>query len=57
MSDMSDKCRIKLSGVTIDYSVSKETATRDHTELVEKFKILERRGEVGGGTNYVLIGS
>ncbi len=37
--------------------VSKATATRDLTELLEKFKILERSGEVGAGTSYKLIGS
>ena len=37
--------------------VSKATATRDLTELIEKFKILERTGEVGAGTFYKLIGS
>ena len=37
--------------------VSKATATRDLTELSEKFKLLERYGEVGAGTSYKLIGS
>lgn len=37
--------------------VSKATATRDLTELIEKFNILERSGEVGAGTTYKLIGS
>ncbi len=37
--------------------VSKATATRDLTELIEKFKILERSGDVGAGTSYKLIGS
>ena len=37
--------------------VSKATATRDLTELNEKFKIIERSGEVGAGTSYKLIGS
>lgn len=37
--------------------VSKATATRDLTELVEKHKLLERTGEVGAGTTYKLIGS
>ncbi|HPJ01099.1 MAG TPA: ATP-binding protein, partial [Enterococcus sp.] len=32
--------------------VSKATATRDLTELNEKFKIIERSGEVGAGTSY-----
>lgn len=38
-------------------NVSKATATRDLTELTGKFMILARSGEVGAGTNYVLIGS
>jgi ATP-dependent DNA helicase RecG len=38
-------------------NVSKATATRDLSELVEKFKLLVRSGEVGAGTTYVLIGS
>ncbi|MFP4048163.1 MAG: hypothetical protein ACLFT4_10455 [Bacteroidales bacterium] len=37
--------------------VSKATATRDLTELVEKFNMLERIGDVGAGTLYQLIGS
>jgi ATP-dependent DNA helicase RecG len=38
-------------------NISEATATRDLTELVEKFKILERSGDIGAGTSYVLIGS
>lgn len=38
-------------------NVSKATATRDLTELVEKFNILKRTGEIGAGTSYALIGS
>ncbi len=37
--------------------VSKATATRDLTELIDKYKLLERFGEVGAGTLYKLIGS
>ncbi|MEQ9288558.1 MAG: ATP-binding protein [Cyclobacteriaceae bacterium] len=37
--------------------VSKATATRDLTELVEKYELLERKGDVGAGTSYKLIGS
>ena len=37
--------------------VSKATATRDLKELIDKFKLLERKGEVGAGTVYKLIGS
>jgi ATP-dependent DNA helicase RecG len=38
-------------------NVSKATATRDLTELTEKFKILKRSGVIGAGTTYQLIGS
>ena len=38
-------------------SVSKATSTRDLKELVDKFKILIRTGEVGSGTSYKFIGS
>ena len=38
-------------------NVSKATATRDLTELIEKFNLLERLGDVGAGTSYKLIGS
>jgi len=37
--------------------VSKATATRDLTELLENHKILKRTGNIGAGTNYILIGS
>lgn len=37
--------------------VSKATATRDLSELVEKYKLLSRTGDVGAGTSYILIGS
>jgi ATP-dependent DNA helicase RecG len=52
-----DNGKINNSGYQSLNNVSKATATRDLTELVEKFKILNRSGEVGAGTNYVLIGS
>ncbi len=38
-------------------NVSKATATRDLIELVEKYIILKKKGKVGAGTIYVLIGS
>jgi ATP-dependent DNA helicase RecG len=38
-------------------NVSKATTTRVLSELFLKFKILDRSGEFGAGTNYVLIGS
>ena len=38
-------------------NISKVTATRDLSELVEKYEILRRAGDIGAGTIYVLIGS
>jgi ATP-dependent DNA helicase RecG len=38
-------------------NVSKATATRDLTEMVEKFEILNKTGKTGIGTRYVLKGS
>jgi ATP-dependent DNA helicase RecG len=38
-------------------SVSKATATRDLTELVDDFQILKREGTTGAGTSYVIKGS
>jgi ATP-dependent DNA helicase RecG len=37
--------------------VSKVTAYRDLTELIEQYKLFERKGDVGAGTSYFLIGS
>jgi ATP-dependent DNA helicase RecG len=36
------------------FSVSKATATRDLTDLTEKFDILEKIGQTGAGTSYTL---
>lgn len=36
---------------------SKATATRDLTELVEKYNLFERIGDIGAGTVYKIIGS
>ena len=36
-------------------NTSKATATRDLTELTDKYKLLERFGDVGAGTIYRLI--
>ncbi len=36
------------------FGVSKATATRDLTELVEKYEIFEKVGQTGVGTNYIL---
>lgn len=41
----------KLNGV------SKVTAYRDLTELIEQYKLFERKGDIGAGTSYFLIGS
>jgi ATP-dependent DNA helicase RecG len=38
-------------------NVSKATATRDLTELTEKYNILKRTGESGAGISYTLMGS
>lgn len=38
-------------------NVFKATATRDLSELVEKYEILRRAGDIGAGTNYILVGS
>jgi ATP-dependent DNA helicase RecG len=38
-------------------NVSKATATRDLTEMVEKFEIVNKTGKTGIGTRYVLQGS
>ena len=36
------------------FSVSKATATRDLTELLDKFGLLEKVGQTGAGTFYIL---
>ncbi|MDP2335028.1 MAG: ATP-binding protein [Bacteroidota bacterium] len=36
------------------HGVSKATATRDLTELVEKYELFEKHGQIGAGTVYVL---
>ncbi len=52
-----EKGRVTNSEYQILNNVSKATATRDLTELVEKHKVLIRTGDIGAGTNYILIGS
>jgi ATP-dependent DNA helicase RecG len=37
-------------------SVSKATATRDLTELFDKYKLIEKKGKTGIGTYYELKG-
>ena len=39
------------------FSVSKPTATRDLSELSEKFALFEKKGVTGAGTSYILKGS
>jgi ATP-dependent DNA helicase RecG len=39
------------------FSVSKPTATRDLSELSEKFRVFEKKGVTGAGTTYLLKGS
>lgn len=52
-----EKGKITNSDYQTLNNVSKATATRDLTELIEKHKILKRTGDIGAGTNYILIGS
>lgn len=52
-----EKGKISNSGYQELFNVSKATATRDLTELVEKYRIFKRSGDVGAGTSYDLIGS
>ena len=52
-----EKGKITNSDYQTLNDVSKATATRDLTELLEKHKILKRTGDIGAGTNYILIGS
>jgi ATP-dependent DNA helicase RecG len=54
---LKEKGRITNSDYQTLNDISKATATRDLTELVEKHKILKRTGDIGSGTNYILIGS
>jgi len=36
------------------FSVSKATATRDLTELLDKYELLEKIGQTGAGASYIL---
>ncbi len=54
---MKEKGKITNSDYQELNKVSKATATRDLTELIEIHKVLLRSGDVGVGTNYILIGS
>ena len=52
-----EKGRISNAEYQENFNVSKATSTRDMAELVDKYKILKRSGDVGAGTTYHLIGS
>lgn len=52
-----EKGRISNAEYQENFNVSKATSTRDMAELVDKYKILQRSGDVGAGTTYHLIGS
>ena len=54
---LKEKGRINNSEYQKLNSVSKATATRDLTELFEKYKLIVRTGDVGSGTIYKLNGS
>jgi len=49
-----DKGRISNKLYQQLFGVSKTTATRDLTELVEKYNLFEKYGQTGAGTSYVL---
>lgn len=52
-----EKGKISNAEYQENFNVSKATSTRDMAELVDKYKILKRSGDVGAGTTYHLIGS
>ena len=49
-----EKGKISNTEFQVLFSVSKATATRDLTELVEKFELFEKVGQTGAGTFYLL---
>ena len=49
-----EKGRISNADYQELFSVSKATATRDLTELLDKFALLEKVGQTGAGTTYIL---
>lgn len=49
-----EKGKITNTDIQELFGVSKATATRDLTELVEKFELFEKVGQTGVGTTYVL---
>lgn len=57
MHFVKDSGKINNSDYQALNNVSKATANSELRELFEKFKVLNRSGEVGAGTTYVLIGS
>ncbi len=52
-----EKAKITNSEYQELFEVSKATATRDLTELVENFALLDKVGQTGVGTAYILKGS
>jgi len=52
-----EKAKITNSEYQELFDVSKATATRDLTELVENFALLDKIGQTGVGTAYILKGS
>ncbi|NVO09042.1 MAG: putative DNA binding domain-containing protein [Bacteroidales bacterium] len=49
-----EKGKISNTDFQEQFGVSKATATRDLTELVEKYKLFEKVGQTGVGTTYIL---
>lgn len=56
ISFVKEKGKISNADYQELFGVSKPTATRDLTELVEKYELFERLGQTGAGTAYVLKG-
>jgi len=54
VSFVKDKGKISNADFQELYGVSKATATRDLTELVEKYELFEKLGQTGAGTAYIL---
>ena len=56
ISFVKEKGKISNTDYQELFGVSKPTATRDLTELVEKYGLFERLGQTGAGTAYILKG-
>ncbi|MBI2271930.1 MAG: DeoR family transcriptional regulator [Bacteroidetes bacterium] len=54
VSFVKEKGKISNADFQELYGVSKATATRDLTELVEKYELFEKLGQTGAGTAYIL---